>query len=138
MIMDLQDVNATLEDQVAQSQIRLFGTSSKALTADPSSSGQRDEDDDEYASSSEDEDEESGDEISENGSDTSDNEEIPMNTHNTGRLSHRTITRGLPNARTQQTEVEYADSDDDLGDDDDVTRSDSRGQRVHFKERNEV
>jgi len=138
MIMDLQDVNATLEDQVAQSQIRLFGTSSKVLTADPSSSGQRDEDDDEDASSSEDEDEELGDETSGNGSDTPDNEEIPVNTHNTGRLSYRTITRSLPNARTQQTEVEYADSDDDLGDDDDDVRSDSRGQRVHFKEGNEV
>jgi len=139
MIMDLQDVNATLEDQVAQSQIRLFGTSSKVLTADPSSSGQRDEDYDEDAPSSEDEDDESGDEIAENGSDTSDNEETPVNSHNTGRLSHRTITRGLPNARTQQTEVEYADSDSDLGgDDEDIIRSDSRGQRVHFEEGDEV
>ena len=35
MVMDLQDVSATLEDQVAQSNIRLFGTSSQVFTADP-------------------------------------------------------------------------------------------------------
>ncbi len=51
MVMDLQDVDATLEDQVAQSQIRLFGSSSKALTVDPSSSGQHsDEEEEEFPS----------------------------------------------------------------------------------------
>ena len=31
MVLDLQDVNATLEDAVAKSQIRLFGSSSRPL-----------------------------------------------------------------------------------------------------------
>ena len=35
MVMDLQDVHANLEDQVAQSNIRLSGTSSHVFTADP-------------------------------------------------------------------------------------------------------
>ncbi len=34
MVMDLQDASATLEDAVAQSQIRLFGSSSKHLSVD--------------------------------------------------------------------------------------------------------
>ena len=36
MVMDLQDLSATLEDQVAQSNTRRFGTSSQVLTADDS------------------------------------------------------------------------------------------------------
>src|SRR6266702_4643189 len=39
MVMDLQEVNETLEDVVARSQIRLFGSSSKSLSIDPSASG---------------------------------------------------------------------------------------------------
>ena len=34
MVMDLQDVNATLKHQVAQSNIRFFSASSQILTAD--------------------------------------------------------------------------------------------------------
>ena len=34
MVMNLQDKSATLEYQVAQSNIRLFGTSSQVFTAD--------------------------------------------------------------------------------------------------------
>ena len=33
--MDLQDVNETLEDAVARSQIKLFGSSSRPLAVDP-------------------------------------------------------------------------------------------------------
>ena len=35
VVVDLQDVCATFEDQVAQSNILVFGTSSQVLTADP-------------------------------------------------------------------------------------------------------
>lgn len=133
MIMDLQDVGATLEDQVARSQIRLFDTSSKVLTTDPSSGEQRNDDVDE--SSEEGEGEESGEEFSENESDISDDEEISTKIDNTGRLSHRTITRGLPNVRTQQSDVEYADSDSDLCESDrDVAGRQSNGQRVRFED----
>src|SRR5437879_6476593 len=37
MVMDLQDVDETLEDAVARSHIRLFGSSSKSLSLHPSS-----------------------------------------------------------------------------------------------------
>ena len=35
MVMDLQDLSTTLEDQVAQNNIRLFGIYSQVLTTDP-------------------------------------------------------------------------------------------------------
>ena len=35
MVLDLQDVDATLEDAVAKSQIRLFGSSSRPLAVQP-------------------------------------------------------------------------------------------------------
>ena len=35
MVMDFQDVCATIEDQMAQSNSRLFGTSSQVPTVDP-------------------------------------------------------------------------------------------------------
>jgi ribosome biogenesis protein BMS1 len=38
MVMDLQEVNETLEDVVARSQIRLLGSSSKSLSIHPSAS----------------------------------------------------------------------------------------------------
>ena len=46
MVMDLQDVDGTLEDAVARSQIRLFGSSSKPLAVDPGPSRQHTDDDD--------------------------------------------------------------------------------------------
>ena len=57
MVMDLQDVNETLEDVVARSRIRLLGSSSKNLIVDPSSSLSADdrlEDEDEEGSDDED------------------------------------------------------------------------------------
>jgi ribosome biogenesis protein BMS1 len=54
MVMDLQDVSATLEDQVAQSNIRLFGTSSQVLTVSPQDNEEDDSSDDDEDLSSED------------------------------------------------------------------------------------
>jgi len=136
MVMDLQDVDATLEDRVAQSNIRLFGTSSKALTVDPSSnatvSEDEDEDDGEDEEDFDDDDEEDAHSDSDaSGSEDDDDDEamdedIPRNIHNTGRADRRTVTRGLPSTQKGRTDIEYADSDSDLGEDEYATRTGSR------------
>ncbi|KAF8870963.1 hypothetical protein CPB84DRAFT_1905621 [Gymnopilus junonius] len=138
MVMDLQDVDATLEDRVAQSSIRLFGTSSQALKVD-SSPIRRDEE----GSSDEDDEEEEEDEHSDSGigseedeSDFEDQEEddegLTENTHNTGRAGRRIVTRSLPSSsKKEKADVEYADSDSDLGEDEDMDRI---GKRVRLDE----
>jgi ribosome biogenesis protein BMS1 len=120
MVMDLQGVSTTLEDQVAQSNIRLFGTSSKVLTVNPL---QEDEDEDESSSDKDNDDEEgfgseehsdSGDE----GEDEDEDEDINPDGRNTGRSNHRIISRSLPSSNTKErVDIEYAESDSDLGDD---------------------
>ncbi|KAJ7855870.1 GTP binding protein [Mycena olivaceomarginata] len=115
MVMDLQDAGATLEDAVAQSHIRLLGSSSKHLTVE-APAGDSDDDSDGY------EDEEEGDESgidSDEDDDDDDGEERAPNPHSTGRAARRDVTRTLPTASTskiQRGEVEYAESDSDLGD----------------------
>ncbi|KAJ7857638.1 DUF663-domain-containing protein [Mycena olivaceomarginata] len=111
MVMDLQDAGATLEDAVAQSHIRLLGSSSKHLTveapagdSDDDSDGYEDEEEGDESGIDSDEDGEAGDD------DDDDGEERAPNPHSTGRAARRDIQRG---------EVEYAESDSDLGEDDD-------------------
>ncbi|KAF7346152.1 hypothetical protein MSAN_01842000 [Mycena sanguinolenta] len=123
MVMDLQDAGATLEDVVAQSQIRLLGSSSKHLTVeapvDDESDGYEDE------SGDEEEDESGIDSASDDNDDDEEEEEeedVVPNLQNTGRSSRRDVTRTLPTASTskiQKSDVEYAESDSDLGDEDD-------------------
>ncbi|KAJ7645515.1 GTP binding protein [Mycena polygramma] len=120
MVMDLQDAGATLEDGVAQSHIRLLGSSSKHLTVeapgdDDDSEGYEDEE------SGDEEEDESGIE-SDDASENDDNEDSAPHPHSTGRASRRDVTRTLPTASTskiQRADVEYAESDSDLGDEDD-------------------
>ncbi|KAF7365371.1 hypothetical protein MVEN_00409400 [Mycena venus] len=121
MVMDLQDAGATLEDVVAQSQIRLLGSSSKHLTVDTPM-----EDDDEsdgYEDESGDEEEDQSGIDSDEDSDEDEEEETTPNPHNTGRSSRRDVTRTVPTASTSKiqrgADVEYAESDSDLGDEDD-------------------
>ncbi|KAJ7855880.1 GTP binding protein [Mycena olivaceomarginata] len=123
MVMDLQDAGATLEDAVAQSHIRLLGSSSKHLTveapagdSDDDSDGYEDEEEGDESGIDSDEDGEAGDD------DDDDGEERAPNPHSTGRAARRDVTRTLPTASTskiQRGEVEYAESDSDLGEDDD-------------------
>ncbi|KAJ7505467.1 GTP binding protein [Mycena galericulata] len=118
MVMDLQDAGATLEDGVAQSHIRLFGSSSKHLTVEAPA----DEDDsDGYADESGDEEEdESGIDSDDAGEGDEDEETVP-HPYSTGRSSRRNVARTLPTAsssKIQRTDVEYAESDSDLGDED--------------------
>ncbi|VDC04563.1 unnamed protein product [Peniophora sp. CBMAI 1063] len=144
MVMDLQEAPETLEDVVARREIRLFGSSSKNLSVDPSSSrvtlddlaaSESDEDesgeegsDEESGSSEEDGDEE------EWGSDDDEAEPGPS-TGWSGRTAPRTGRRSLGghgHARDDDEgggDVAYADSDSDLdlGGDQDDMRWDGEG-----------
>ena len=114
MVMDLQDVNATLEDQVAQSNIRLLGTSSQVLAVNTQDNEEDDSSDNGEGLSSED-DNDSDDEDDEDGEEE---EDITPDGRNTGRSNHRTVTRSLPSTSTKERiDIDYAESDSDLGDD---------------------
>jgi ribosome biogenesis protein BMS1 len=132
MVMDLQDVGATLEDGVLKSQIRLLGSSRKNLTVDEAPAESNDEDEDE------DDDDDDGDDEDDVDSDMEDEQEDldwemdeedeeagagPSNLDR-GRSSRRIPQRQVPNISSSgRGAVEYADSDSDLGelDDDDET-----------------
>ena len=122
MVMDLQDVPTTLEDAVGRSQVRLFGTSSNPLDVDPSP---RPEDEDENEDTDEDDEElDSNEEFNSDSSDEEDNDpealdHLPPGLVNTGRQSRRIPQRSLPSSSNHhRTEIEYAESDSDLGDND--------------------
>lgn len=130
MVMDLQDASHTLEDVVAQSQIRLFGSSSAPLTMDAADS----EDDDDN--------EEEDEEYSDSDSDENMEEEEPQldissDPRNTGRDSLRNITRSLPSTSKDKnaSDVEYAESDSDLGLED---GDELLGRRVRFDDDDEA
>ncbi|KAK0464475.1 GTP binding protein [Desarmillaria tabescens] len=125
MVMDLQDASATLEDAVAQSQIRLFGSSSKHLAVDVAA----DQDDDEGTEGSEEE-EDSGDDMA---SDDDEVQDISQDPRNTGRVSMRTVARSLPTSnKKSHGGVEYADSDSDLGEEEEDELGTS-GKRVRLE-----
>ncbi|KAJ7644258.1 GTP binding protein [Roridomyces roridus] len=130
MVMDMQDARATLEDGVAQSHIRLLGSSSKHLTVEALD---EDESDDGFDDESgEEEGDESGLDSDEDGGE--DDEDIVVNPQSTGRSSRRHVERTLPTASTSKggrADVEYADSDSDLGDEDD---EDVLGKRFQMED----
>ncbi|RDX49873.1 DUF663-domain-containing protein [Lentinus brumalis] len=146
MVLDLQDVGSTLEDVVAKSQIRLFGSSSRPLSvqaeAGPSrlgsdaseqsdseeeeDDGDEDEDDDEALSGEEDEEFGSEDGFSDEELDVPD-DEATLGDH--GRSAPRTVRRsmhGLSTSSGKRGEVDYAESDSDLGGEDDDDPGPSR------------
>ncbi|RPD54653.1 DUF663-domain-containing protein [Lentinus tigrinus ALCF2SS1-7] len=148
MVLDLQDVSSTLEDVVAKSQIRLFGSSSRPLSvqaeAGPSRLGSSS--DASEASRSEDEDSDndeedeaySGEEDDESGSDdgfSDDDLDIPEDDEavlgDHGRSAPRTVRRsmqGLSTSGSKRGQVDYAESDSDLGGEDE----DDPGLSRHF------
>jgi ribosome biogenesis protein BMS1 len=119
MVMDLQDVSATLEDQVAQSNIRLLGTSSQVLAVGTQDNEEDDSSDDDEDLSSEDNNNSDDDDAddAEDGEEEVEEDITPYG-KNTGRSNHRTITRSLPSTSTKERmDIDYAESDSDLGDD---------------------
>ncbi|THH31469.1 hypothetical protein EUX98_g2721 [Antrodiella citrinella] len=126
MVMDLQDVGSTLEDRMARSQIKLFGSSSKPLEAGPSRLPDDSDDDgsDEDGLDVDDEDSEDGDDED----DEADEDELEFDAADSeaeeegadqGRSAPRRVLRAQERASNthQGREIDYADSDSDLGDD---------------------
>ncbi|WFD30975.1 Glycoside hydrolase 2 (Mannanase, beta-galactosidase) [Malassezia sp. CBS 17886] len=110
MVMDLQDARATLGDQTAQGQLRLFGDSESVLAVGRARRRAVFADGDDVAAGSDDEGEDSpGDD--EDGGDDDDNEAAR------GAGGGRGDDHG--EERGQREEVAYAESDSDLGDGDD-------------------
>ncbi|KAG8737832.1 Glycoside hydrolase 2 (Mannanase, beta-galactosidase) [Ceratobasidium sp. 414] len=121
MVMDLQDVTHTLAEKLSQSHIRLFGTSNTALkVADPpsnSGSGEEDEEGDMGGEEDSDEDDSSGDSEagSESGSATSGSGLGGDRGRTTPRQPRLPSGPSKTGAETPG-DVEYAESDSDLGD----------------------
>ncbi len=66
---------------------------------------------------------------------SADVEEVPSNAQNTGRSSRRAVTRNLPSSDKHRTNVEYSDSDSDLGVDEENLGPDRPvEQRVRFED----
>jgi ribosome biogenesis protein BMS1 len=113
MVMDLQDVRGTLDERVAESQIRLFGSSSKHLSVGPAL------DDDDDMSEQEDDDEELDEDDFES-DDGGDEEGIDDEAREDGADQGRTAMRqgrryAAPGSAAQQAkEIDFAESDDDL------------------------
>ncbi|KAF8133419.1 DUF663-domain-containing protein [Boletus edulis] len=144
MVIDLQDVNATLEDGIFRSQIRLLGSSSKHLSVDPTSHAQdvsdtdEEEDDDDENDNWSDEDEEDSEEPngsnSDNGEDPSvdsgendfldDADTLITSRGNNGRGAYRNATRPLEGLaeKEEDGDIAFADSDSEFGGNDDFFR----------------
>ncbi|KDQ11412.1 hypothetical protein BOTBODRAFT_35302 [Botryobasidium botryosum FD-172 SS1] len=141
MVMDLQDLKSTLADGIANKEIRLLGSSSAPLTVgksrhslggadDSGSESESDEGEGEGSALGSEDDE--GEEDGEEGSDEDDqmeedededkdgDEEMNVPGPSRGRSSvrrHARSTRGLPaDTAGISGDIEYADSDSDLGD----------------------
>jgi ribosome biogenesis protein BMS1 len=128
MVMGLQEVNETLEDVVARSQIRLLGSSSMSLSLHPSASEHallRDAGDEHESDTGDDE--LGDDDFTDASEDDGDDDELrrdEVEPQFTGRSAQRTVHRSTdklpPIHEHGGAEVEYAESDSDLGDEDGV------------------
>ncbi|KAH7103390.1 DUF663-domain-containing protein [Auriculariales sp. MPI-PUGE-AT-0066] len=130
MVMDLQDVTSSLADGIRSSNIQLLGTSSAPLVVEDNDQQSEDGDFDEDS----DEDGEGGydsDEVSDEDDDELGNEQLSDDDNEPGgSTGHRGRTELRMNARTARdpssrgtrsgNDVEYAESDSDLGDTGDV------------------
>ncbi|KAJ8691162.1 Glycoside hydrolase 2 (Mannanase, beta-galactosidase) [Pleurotus ostreatus] len=143
MVMDLQDVNSTLEDGVARSSIKLFGSSSKALVVEDNtgrveyeheqqSDEEEDDGDGDDADSiiSEDEGFSEDEEMEDDESDPS-----PGTPAHTGRSQRRQPTRVLPSiGKSSKRDIEYAESDSEFeyneGDDNKRVRFDETDDHI--------
>ena len=120
MVMDLQDVTSTLADNISKSHIRLLGTSTAPLTfssndiADESGSEEEDDDNLSEGDFDSDSDEDEGSELEGEDADE-DNIAGPSTGRPFTRQNHRSV-RGLPGESSKNGDVEYAESDSDLGD----------------------
>ncbi|CAE7070019.1 unnamed protein product [Rhizoctonia solani] len=114
MVMDLQDVTHTLADKLSQSHIRLLGTSTAPLAI----AGEDEDEDEDGWSDDESEAAEYSDEDDDPGNSGDDQELEDGNLGDRGRTTPRQprSLNHLPTSLKSAHDVEYADSDSDLGD----------------------
>ncbi|KAF9078081.1 hypothetical protein BDP27DRAFT_1310731 [Rhodocollybia butyracea] len=127
MVMDLQDAGVTLDDAVKQTKIRLFGSSERHLAVgdddEENDGGDDDEEGDEGDDSEDEEEEDFNSDVSDDDESTIQN--LRSDPRNTGRSHPRRPGRSLhlvPSASSSKIrldQVDFAESDSDLGDDDD-------------------
>lgn len=130
MVMDLQDVGETLDTAMAQSQIKLFGSSSRALVIDSdpnvrdlnedvgSSDESGDTDDEGDAVGIDDDDDAADSDWDTPDDDLSQLEDEPAVSNGHGRSALRNMQRSLPlqsSSIHSRPNIDYADSDSDLG-----------------------
>ncbi|KAE9405745.1 DUF663-domain-containing protein [Gymnopus androsaceus JB14] len=140
MVMDLQEAGMTLDDAVKQTHIKLFGSSEKHLAVGID----EDEDMDEDMEDDEDEDAEDEEDL-DSDADVDDDDEhahslsmnqLRSNPRNTGRSQPRHPARTLPSrsssGKHQKSEVDFAESDSDLGDEDEGDFMGGGGRRTRF------
>lgn len=114
MVMDLQDVNTTLGDGIAKSEIRLFGSSTAPLTA-PTADQEFDFSDTDADLREEDfdsDDDDDSDAEMDEGEDAVEEDEIERDD---ARPSSARRRAGAPTAGLRTEKIAYADSDSDLG-----------------------
>jgi ribosome biogenesis protein BMS1 len=126
MVMGLQEVNETLEDVVARSQIRLLGSSSRSLSLHPSASAHtllRDAGDEQESDTGDEEleDDDLTDAFEDDDDELRHNEvELQFTGRSEQRTVHRSTDKLPPTHEHGGADVEYAESDSDLGDEDGV------------------
>ncbi|KAF8725341.1 U3 snoRNA binding, partial [Rhizoctonia solani] len=115
MVMDLQDITHTLADKLSQSHIRLLGTSTAPLEVTENDEEEGDWSDDD---GSDDDDEADDSEVEDDSDDSQDDEIVDkgdLGDH--GRTAPRQPrSLNLPKSTSKSHEVQYAESDSDLGD----------------------
>ncbi|KAF8552742.1 DUF663-domain-containing protein [Imleria badia] len=130
MVIDLQDVDATLGDGISRSHIRLLGSSSKHLSVDTTSHAQDfDDTDDDETDNLPDGDSEDGSELDEVDSDNDEGSHVDSDEDDTlvtsrgnnGRAAHRNATRPWEElvGEEENGDVAFADSDSEHGENDD-------------------
>ncbi|KAF9487769.1 DUF663-domain-containing protein [Pleurotus eryngii] len=122
MVMDLQDVNSTLEDAVARSSIKLFGSSSNALVVEDNT-GHGEHEHEQHSNDGDEDDGDDADSIISEDEAFSEDEEMeddesgpsPGTSAHTGRSQRRQPTRVLPSiGKSSKRDIEYAESDSEF------------------------
>jgi ribosome biogenesis protein BMS1 len=141
MVMDLQDVGATMEDQVKNSEIRLFASSGQGLAVGPTASssavtldddlGLEDEDDEDADDAGNEDDDEDMEDIGDEEEDEADYEDVDEDADQ-GRTSLRQGRRYVQQSNDASKDVDFADSDSELGFGDDGELGHTVDKPIHI------
>jgi ribosome biogenesis protein BMS1 len=141
MVMDLQDVGATMEDQVKNSEIRLFTSSGRGLAVGPTASssavtldddvGIEDEDDEDADDAGNEDDDEDMEDVGDDEEDEADYEDVDEDADQ-GRTSLRQGRRYVQQSNDASKDVDFADSDSELGFGDDGELGHTVDKPIHI------